>query len=383
MQLCCVLQSEDSDEDEQCALSDKWKYTRSSRRWSRLEFDTESAQHLTPAERQVLAEKSANGDAVNGTGSAPQQQRPVQIHINDSPSVNLFDNRDRSAVRLPASSDAGNFLSVTSAEGSEAGPTSSLRRVSSEKLQGAKSFFKRIESLKSSRKTKRAPPKALPLGDGSARLVIGDPVVVNASAMQERVTRLGCKDISPKSETSSTSLGVDTALDLNSSAPPTTDSGNTSPGQQADDVTSQASRASADDVSGEGGESTAELDRIMFSLGEMEDHIMTSSATTRRAQSQDRRLRFSPEVIGQSKTAPRRRDVSAPQNLQYRISVYDNIASPGSTSALVTSPTHDPQAELDKILADLMVNISGLDQSLNTSSSNTTATGTNTKHCTK
>ena len=57
-------------------------------------------------------------------------------------------------------------------------------------------------------------------------------------------------------------------------------------------------------------------------------------------------------------TAPRRRD-----NVQYRISVYDNIASSPSTTQ-VTSPAHDPQAELDQILADLMVNISGLDQSL-------------------
>ena len=147
------------------------------------------------------------------TSQSQTKLRPIQIQINDAPSVNLFDNRDRSAVRLPASADTGNsFLAVTSADSNGAVTSPSLRRVSSEKLQGAKSFFKRIESLKTNRKSKRAPPKTLPVsGDGSGRIEIGEPVVVNATAMQERMTRLGCKDISPKSETSSTSLGVETA----------------------------------------------------------------------------------------------------------------------------------------------------------------------------
>ena len=224
-----VFQVDESDEEDQCALSDKWRYQRSSRRWSRKDLDLSE---LVVGSNQPVKSTSSqdslltdNEESTSQLGNSPLPPKKngardnvpdrVHIHITDAlpeenatRAVNLFDNLDRSRTFKPIQTTPA----VNGYYSREGSASPNLRRVQSEKVHSAKSFFKRIESFKTRKSTKKV---KYPL---STKLEIGEPIVVNTEDMKERMERLGCKDISPKSMVSDMSEATqELTNDLNTS----------------------------------------------------------------------------------------------------------------------------------------------------------------------
>ncbi|XP_027709483.1 rho GTPase-activating protein 7 isoform X1 [Vombatus ursinus] len=183
--------SEDSDEDEPCAISGKWTFQRDSKRWSRMdEFD------VFPPIPSLAA-------------GAPGNQTLASTASRESLLTDLSDGQELASIRSLSSANslpvepgmprANSVVSVCSSgpreDGSLPSPTE-LPSIST-KAQGQpakakpRGLLKRMESLKLRRshtgRTKAAPPK---LG-----LVISGPVL-QEGAVQEKLRHLHCVEIS-------------------------------------------------------------------------------------------------------------------------------------------------------------------------------------------
>ncbi|ELT92701.1 hypothetical protein CAPTEDRAFT_219638 [Capitella teleta] len=152
---------DDSDEDDQCALSDKWRFQRNSQRWSRKD--------LIPASSKTRLQSSSSRDSVitDNEGSVS----------GDSP------------VTLRQKSSVGIDLNFSEIPQSKAKMSSSGHISDSDTSVGARNFLKRMESFKS-RKTRS--PKDL------SRIQIGQPVLVDTPETQQRIDQLGCIDLTPQ-----------------------------------------------------------------------------------------------------------------------------------------------------------------------------------------
>uniref|UniRef100_A0A4W3J036 Rho GTPase-activating protein 7 n=1 Tax=Callorhinchus milii TaxID=7868 RepID=A0A4W3J036_CALMI len=191
--------SEDSDEDEPCAISGRWTFQRDSKRWSRLEeldvfapkevrsdFSAEEAllknalsheSMLTDlSERQEVA-SIHSASSVGSNGANPQKDTESK-RTNSQTSVISSGNsltNDDSFSNLPSPKELANF--AFSAK-SERNPKSK-----------AKSFLKRMESLriKTSHSKKKLPSKS--------NLVISGPVL-QEGIDEDKLKRLNCVEIS-------------------------------------------------------------------------------------------------------------------------------------------------------------------------------------------
>ncbi|XP_043828449.1 rho GTPase-activating protein 7 isoform X2 [Dromiciops gliroides] len=183
--------SEDSDEDEPCAISGKWTFQRDSKRWSRMdEFDVFPP---TPS----LATGVPGRQALTGTTSR------------ESLLTDLSEGQELTSVRSLSSTSslpmeagtprASSVLSICSSSPREDGPLPSPTEPSSDgtKAQGQptkarpRGLLKRMESLKL-RRSHSGRPKAAPAKLG---LVISDPIL-QEGAGQEKLKRLRCVDVS-------------------------------------------------------------------------------------------------------------------------------------------------------------------------------------------
>ncbi|XP_069780700.1 rho GTPase-activating protein 7 isoform X3 [Narcine bancroftii] len=191
--------SEDSDEDEPCAISGRWTFQRDSKRWSRLEeFDVFPSVEMTNdisgdevllknavshesvltdlSERQEVA--SIHSASSTGSSGANLQKDVEAKRTNSEISVissgNSVTNED-SFSTLPSPKDISSFTFNAKAE----------RNTKSK----AKSFLKRMESLriKSSHSKKKLPSKN--------NLVISGPVL-QEGIDEEKLKRLNCIEIS-------------------------------------------------------------------------------------------------------------------------------------------------------------------------------------------
>lgn len=195
------MQNEDSDDDEQCALSNNWKYQPNIRRWSRkgLKDDTENTQTGTPttvksssSNDSLLADQNSSSD----TGDSPVLDHKMHHDIRKSTDDLCVGNHSKAL-------DNG-VPNVTFSP--------RLRRAASERIKGAKSFLKRVESFKS-RKNKRL-PKA-----GNV-VEISGPVVSDSADMKEKIKHLNCKDLSPTSEHMPPPVSTSSPLERKSSEMP-------------------------------------------------------------------------------------------------------------------------------------------------------------------
>lgn len=164
------FQSEESDEEDQCALSDKWKYQRSSRRWSRKDLDCPFTEKING---QAVLKSASSHDSLlaDQNSSSETGDSPVldckMLHTNDDmvfkTSTPMYD------------ANANNTLGVSPRV---------IRRVASERLKGAKSFIKRMESLKGKRGRKN-----------KTITEISGPVIADNADMQAKIKHLNCRDI--------------------------------------------------------------------------------------------------------------------------------------------------------------------------------------------
>ncbi|XP_076446493.1 rho GTPase-activating protein 7-like isoform X2 [Babylonia areolata] len=178
----CKKAPEESDEEDQCALSSNWEYQKAVRRWSRkLESELSVTEDLN-LEPSSSHDSLLGEDSESHTDESPvleskmphstsvREQAPdnVQIHVDADP---------------PESMGEGVIQQDTHGSGFPISPK--LRRAASERL---KSALKKMESFK--KKSKKYPT--------NRNIVeISDPVVSDQEGMQAKLERLNCVDISP------------------------------------------------------------------------------------------------------------------------------------------------------------------------------------------
>ncbi|XP_052792367.1 uncharacterized protein LOC128226503 isoform X2 [Mya arenaria] len=385
-------ESEDSDEDDQCALSDKWKYQRSSRRWSRKDLEgplgssgPESSQPgLTSSSSHdsLLADQNSSSE----TGDSPVLDSKM-LHLNDDV-FKTFDANGNATI--------GNNSKM-------------YQRASSERMKGAKGFLKRMESLKRGRTKKHRTIDE-----------ISSPVITNNAVMQAKIRHLNCQDIyfpinsvktpvnhgqvngltdritSPRNEsltvlptpvkTDSNSNNLNSSVvSQNSSASarvshvtstPRVSSGINAP--PSDLVLSGNNSVEADNSSGFSANGAQGLDVSMLRRQSNSSETTNSSEDTVFNTSENKPGKF-PTLLDDSlfasdKSNPRYRSFSYtdensaqemcvkrrsldPRKQLHRVSIYDNVPVEDDLTAA--------QEELDIILSDLFQNINGLNRAIN------------------
>lgn len=172
---------DESDDEDQCALSDKWKYQHNIRRWSRKDLGSPSSdgQPLSP----TVKSSSSNDSLLTDQNSSSE--------TGDSPVLDSKMHHEKGV----ASDDY--FGAKTSIPQDHLNPSTialspRLRRAASERIKGAKNFLKRLESFKS-QKTRR-----IPRNNGNVE--ISGPVIMDTDGMQAKIKHLNCKELSPSSE---------------------------------------------------------------------------------------------------------------------------------------------------------------------------------------
>ncbi|XP_041435420.1 rho GTPase-activating protein 7 isoform X2 [Xenopus laevis] len=191
--------SEESDEDEPCAISGKWTFQRDSKRWSRLEgfevfplgqgpkallSDTQQLANAT-SQDSILTDLSEHQDVVSITSTSSESPR---AHLPSDASTT----RTNSVTSICSS---GNFIANDDSFGSLPSPTelSSFNFTSKANQKNSKSrtksLLKRMESLKikSSNSKKKSHSK---LG-----LIISEPILQEA-ADDDKLKQLHCVEIS-------------------------------------------------------------------------------------------------------------------------------------------------------------------------------------------
>ncbi|KAK6620869.1 hypothetical protein RUM43_011167 [Polyplax serrata] len=163
---------DDSDEDDQCALSENWTFQPESRRWSRVcDVTNHHVDHLH-----------------NNTGSSnTSEEKPDSSIDSDRLMSSGEDLIARDDVPVIESLRYGSLP-----QGAISADTELIavrfRRTNSERLRdSAKAILRRMESLKSRRRKKQH----------VENVTISSPQVVDVSSMQQKMKDLNCVDVSP------------------------------------------------------------------------------------------------------------------------------------------------------------------------------------------
>ena len=180
---------EESDEDDLCALSDRWEYQKTVRRWSRkLEPEvtvTDLNLEASSSHDSLLGEESGSH-----TDESPVLESKMPHTTSTTPTSTVVgDPAPDSKVLLDVGPTTENPVIQPDSNVSSFPISPKLRRAASERL---KSALKKMESFK--KKSKKYPT--------NRHLEISDPVVSDQEGMQAKLDRLNCVDISPTREES-------------------------------------------------------------------------------------------------------------------------------------------------------------------------------------
>ena len=227
-------QGDESDEEDQCAISNKWKYTRSSRRWSRRMTDEEFAPHSPDTVGSNSAEgsptlthapatrlNSSSRDSLvttdnEGYTSASSFDSPAIVHKTyktkrkDSAEITCSGDRSLSPTRrtppsspimLMAGDEDGRprnaIIEISSPIMLKGKPFQEVQTVqqqgSKDRMKGAKNFLKRLDSLKlkrggSLRGSKRGKEHKEPL-------VISEPIPDDQGILKCKIDLFNCVDL--------------------------------------------------------------------------------------------------------------------------------------------------------------------------------------------
>ncbi|ESP02126.1 hypothetical protein LOTGIDRAFT_111575, partial [Lottia gigantea] len=158
---------EESDEDDLCALSDRWEFQKDCRRWSRKVVD--------PVAPQETFKSCSSHDSLltDQDSSSQADDSPVLDSKMPHEGPNLHNMLDHQNSIL----DSGNKPFIVSPR---------LKRAASEKIKSAKNLLKKMESLKMRKGRK--------FNHGNV-VEISGPVVADHNHMQEKIQHLNCVDI--------------------------------------------------------------------------------------------------------------------------------------------------------------------------------------------
>lgn len=382
------FQSEESDEEDQCALSDKWKYQRSSRRWSRKDLDCpftekqngQAVLKSASSHDSLLADQNSSSE----TGDSPVLDCKM-LHTNDDmvfkTSTPMYDANANTTLRVSPRV---------------------IRRAASERIKGAKSFLKRMESLKGKRGRKN-----------KTITEISGPVIADNADMQAKIKHLNCRDInlpvdananiseaskpivngeaevkinasasspelitSPRNEAltvvtfagkldNSSALNRPNSSTLNKTNSSDLNSGNTSAENSADlsqistngalglDLSMRSQRSNSSETSSSSQETL--FMPVEYRPGKfptlLDDSLFTSDSNVR-----TRSYSYADEGSAQD-TKRIRRGSHDPRKQFNRVSIYDNVP--------IEEDLATAQEELDIILSELFQNINGLNKAIN------------------
>lgn len=351
---------EDSDEDDQCALSDKWKYLRSSRRWSRKDFELNG--EAINCTKSAVTSCSSHDSLVSDQGIAgsPTLERAKTVHH-----IETIDQGSKQA-------NSKTFVSPR------------LRRAASEKLKSARHLLKRMDSGKNRRNKKFSRDNIVE---------ISGPVIVEDPHMEEKLRRLNCVDISPTAEgLPRIPPGVqshNTTVDISFVTATSNDSGTeTSMNNNTENslyLSAHSNLSNSLNLSSLGRQLLSPPSPVHRNLSDTNlvemymlppdykpgsfpkvlsnGYIETSQGhginfrTGSFSLGKDAYSPTSPEIPLPVQRRTASRSDSCPASSNNRASVYDNVFAETELAQV-----HD---ELDIILQELMENISGLDQAIN------------------
>ena len=188
-----LLQVDDSDDEDQCALSDKWRYQRSSRRWSRKDLDLVpqlNGDDTSPLEK--LRSSSSHDSMLTDNEESTSQTEDSPVFAMRSPHIphalTPTDTNPQRSTSVPIEEANSPVTTTPPSPGIPLSPR--LQRAASDRFRGAKNFLKRMENFSTRRSTRRSKGPI-------SRLDIGSPVLVDTPEVKERMDQLGCVDISP------------------------------------------------------------------------------------------------------------------------------------------------------------------------------------------
>ncbi|XP_035681138.1 rho GTPase-activating protein 7-like isoform X1 [Branchiostoma floridae] len=201
---------DDSDEDEQCAISNKWKYQRVSRRWSRLEDFSQVPEvtvDLAPVQSSDIPSQLATSYSSYDSVLTDSSDR-VESHSYTSASS--FDSQTGGYLRSPGiktsrtvssprtksphPTDFPGLLPVTI----EIEPKSPPPNDNGRDHRGVKGLLKRMDTLRRKR-SRSSSRKRTPSKD---RVVISGPVLQESTMNQAKMDRLNCVDVRKTDENS-------------------------------------------------------------------------------------------------------------------------------------------------------------------------------------
>ncbi|CAL1531365.1 unnamed protein product, partial [Lymnaea stagnalis] len=177
--------SEEDEEEDLCALSEKWEYQKSARRWSRKEQQSPCTTSPKTFENRAGSHDSllADQDSGSQTGNSPLLDSKMP-HREDASSH--WDHR----VHLQGQTILPEVSSGYS-HSTESSVSPPLRRAASERVKPTKNLWKKMEGMKSKKSR-----------GGQRNIVeISGPVVANKENMQAKLQKFNCRDISPTSDT--------------------------------------------------------------------------------------------------------------------------------------------------------------------------------------
>lgn len=364
-------------------MSDKWKYQRTSRRWSRKDLDCpvienrngQQALKSASSHDSLLADQNSSSE----TGDSPVLDSKM-LHTGEDV---VF------KTSTPTYDTNGNATTGVSPK--------MFRRAGSDRMKGAKSFLKRMESLKGKRSRKN-----------KTITEISGPVVADKADMQAKIKHLNCRDIylgvdansnipevnerlvngepetdvnvaitSPELITSprNEALTVVTpprrgdnfnALNMSNSSALNSDIGNSSLEKSVDLSNISTNGALGLDFSvrsrhSNSSDATNSSEETVFISGEyrpgkfptlLDDSLFTSDSNVRTARS----LSYADDSCGKD-TKRTRRGSHDPRKQMNRVSIYDNVP--------IEEDLTTAQQELDIILSELFQNINGLNKAIN------------------
>uniref|UniRef100_A0AAQ6ABM0 Rho GTPase-activating protein 7 n=1 Tax=Amphiprion ocellaris TaxID=80972 RepID=A0AAQ6ABM0_AMPOC len=190
--------SEDSDEDEPCAISGRWTFQRDSKRWSRMEelevfssLPTDAAQPPFPKD-QV----SQKGKLALREGNSSES---VLTDLSEQPEVGSIHSSGTSMCSSSGTGGSGCANEDSLSDGLPPSPLETLRQFTFDVktgmvgLGGTKSFLKRMESLRlrsgtSSKRKKKG-------STSGGKIEISGPVI-KEGLDDDKLRRLNCVDIS-------------------------------------------------------------------------------------------------------------------------------------------------------------------------------------------
>ena len=220
-----TLQADDSDEEDQCAISNNWKYQRSCRRWSRRlpsddlnssHDDTEThSQESSPTLTHTTVRLRSSSRESIATTDSERNEGYTSTSSFDSPSV-----VHKKYGRRPATTDVGEIIESNNRTSEsvipkmETKPRKAIIEISSpvlvkkttgtditfsngsrDRMKGAKNLLKRLDSFKGKRGNSfRRKNKQ----QGKEPVAISGPIVTDDSRIQQKIELFNCVDLKPE-----------------------------------------------------------------------------------------------------------------------------------------------------------------------------------------